>query len=76
MLNQCIYYFQAKEDTDKSHLGKVIYNAIPKTLLYHCKDSKIGRVLLPGPTRISMVNDVEPSFILVFEINLEQSYLL
>ena len=42
--------------TDKSHLVKVIYNAISKTLLYHCKDPEKPRVLLLGPTGISAVN--------------------
>ena len=32
--------------TLKSHLVKVIYNAISKTLLYQCKDPKNPRVLL------------------------------
>ena len=34
----------------------VIYNAILKTLLYHCKDTEKPRVFLLGPTRISAVN--------------------
>ena len=42
--------------TGKSHLVKVIYNAISKTLLYHCKDPEKPRVLLHGPTGISAVN--------------------
>ena len=42
--------------TGKSHLVKVIYNAISKTLLYHRKDPDKPRVLLLGPTRISVVN--------------------
>ena len=42
--------------TGKSHLVKVIYNAISKTLLYHCKDPEKPRVLLLGPTGISAVN--------------------
>ena len=40
----------------KSHLVKVIYNTISKTLLYHCKDPKTATVLLLGPTGISAVN--------------------
>ena len=40
---------------DKSHLTKVIYNAISKTLLYHCKDPEKPGVLLLGPTQISTV---------------------
>ena len=42
--------------TVKSHLVKVICNAISKTLLYHCKDPEKPRVLLLGPTEISVVN--------------------
>ena len=42
--------------TGKSHLVKVIYSAISKTLLYHCKDTEKPRVLLLGPTGISAVN--------------------
>ena len=40
----------------KFHLVKGIYNAISKTLLYHCKDPEKPRVLLLGPTGISTVN--------------------
>ena len=42
--------------TDKSHLVKVIYNAILKTLLYHCKDPDKPRVLLLGPEKVAAVN--------------------
>ena len=42
--------------TGKSHLVKVIYNAISKTLLYHCKVPDKPRVLLLGPTGISALN--------------------
>ena len=42
--------------TGKSHLVKVIYNAISRTLLYHCKDPEKPRVLLLGPTGISALN--------------------
>ena len=42
--------------TGKSHLVKVIYNAISKTLLYHSKDPEKPRVLMLGPTGISAVN--------------------
>ena len=42
--------------TGKSHLVKVIYNALSKTLLYHCKDPDKPRVLFLGPTGISAVN--------------------
>ena len=49
MWNQC-------RGTGKSHLVKVIYNAISKTLLYDFKDPKIHRVLFFGTTKISAVN--------------------
>ena len=42
--------------TCESHLVKVIYKAISKTLLYHHKDPEKPRVLLLGPTGISAVN--------------------
>ena len=42
--------------TGKSHLVKVICNAISKTLLYHCKDPEKPRVFSLGPTEISEVN--------------------
>ena len=42
--------------TGKSHLVKVIYNAISKTLFYHCKDLEKPRPLLLGPTGISAAN--------------------
>ena len=45
-------------DTDKSHLVKKVYSAISKTLLYHCKDPEKPRVLLLGPTGMSVVNIV------------------
>ena len=35
---------------------KVLYNALSKTLFYHCKQPKKPRVLLLGPTGISTVN--------------------
>ena len=34
----------------------MIYNAISKTLLYHCKDREKPRLHLLGPTDISAVN--------------------
>ena len=40
----------------KSHLVKVIYSAISKTLLYHYKNSDRLRVLLLGPAGISAAN--------------------
>ena len=46
----------SSEGAGKSHLVKVIYNAILKTLLYHYKDTEKPRVLLLGPTGISAVN--------------------
>ena len=42
--------------TGKSHLVKVIYKAISKTLLYHCKDPEKPKALLLGPAGISAVN--------------------
>ena len=56
MLNQLTYFFQVVQGTSKSHLVKVIFHAISKTLLYHCKDPENPRVLLLGPTGISVVN--------------------
>ena len=50
--------------TGKSHLVKA------RTLRYHCKDPEKPGVLLLGPTV------VEPPFILVFQLNQEQSYLV
>ena len=49
-------FFSGNGDTGKSHLVRVIYNDISKTLLYHCKDPVKARVLLLGPTGISAVN--------------------
>ena len=54
MLSQCTV--SGSGETDKSHLVKAIYNAISKALLYHCKDPEKPRVLLLGPTGISVVN--------------------
>ena len=52
-----IYVFlSGSGGTGKSHLVKVIYNIISKTLLYHCKDPEKPRVHLLGPTGISAVN--------------------
>ena len=42
--------------TGKSHLVKVIYNIISKTLLYRCKDPEKTKFLLLGVTGISAVN--------------------
>ena len=42
--------------TGKSHLVKVIYNAILTILFYYCKDPEKQGVLLLGPTGISAVN--------------------
>ena len=44
--------------TGKSHLVKVIYKAISKTLLYYCKDPEKPGVHLPGPIGILAVNIV------------------
>ena len=49
-------FFSGSGGTGKSHLVKVIYNAISKTLLYICKDPEEPRVLLLGSTGISAVN--------------------
>ena len=49
-------FFSGNCGTGKSHLVKVIYNVISKTLLYHYKDSEKPRVLLLGPIWISPVN--------------------
>ena len=38
--------------TGKSHLVKVIYNVISKTLLYHSIEPEKLRVLILGPTGI------------------------
>ena len=70
MLNQYIF-LSGSGGTGTSHLVQVIYNAISKILLYHCKDLEKSRVLLLGPTRISAVNIyVEPPFIYSFIIYL------
>ena len=45
-------FFSGSLGIGKSHLVKVIYNVISKTLLYHCKDPKKLRDLLLGPTDI------------------------
>ena len=42
--------------TGKSHLVRVIYHAISKTLLYRCKEPEKPIALLLGPTGISTVN--------------------
>ena len=42
--------------TGKSHLVKVIYNSISKTMLYRCKDPEKIRVILLGHTGIPAVN--------------------
>ena len=64
-------FFSDSGGTGKSHLVKVIYNAISKTLLYHFKDPEKPRVLLLGPTGISAVNMVEPPSIQVLVLNQE-----
>ena len=62
------------EAIDKFHLVKIIYNAISKTLLYHCKDPE-KRAFLPGPTGISEKNMSRTTIHLSLG-NLEQSYLV
>ena len=49
-------FLSSSGGTGKSHLVKVIYNTISKTLLYHSKDPEKPRVSLFGPTGISAVN--------------------
>ena len=49
-------FLSRSRGTGKSHLVKVIYNVISKTLLYHWKDPEKPKVLLLGPTGISAVN--------------------
>ena len=49
-------FISGSERTGKYHLVKVIYNAISKLLLHHCKGPKTPRVLLRGPIGISAVN--------------------
>ena len=49
-------YFSCSGRTGKSHLVKVIYNAMSKTLIYYCKDPEKLRVLLEKHTGISAVN--------------------
>ena len=52
-----VYIFlSGSGDTGKSHLVKIIYSAISKRLLYHCKGPEKPRDLLLGPTGISAVN--------------------
>ena len=51
-------FLSSSRGTGKSHLVKVIYNAISKTLLHHCKDLEKLGVLSLGPTGISAVNIV------------------
>ena len=83
ILNQSIYLFQEK-GVQANSFGKVICNAISKTLFYLCKNPEKPRALLLGPTAISAVNIavnskyMEPPFILVLvlELNLEQNYLI
>ena len=54
MLKKCPYSRSApcNRGTGKSYLMKVIYNAILKTLLYHCNPE----FFLLGPTGIPVVN--------------------
>ena len=56
--------------TGKSHLMKVIYNAISKTLLYHCKVPEKPRFLLLGPTGIPVVNIGQGLIQTVFNIGI------
>ena len=49
-------FFSGSGGTARFHLGKVIYNSILKTLLYHCKSQEKARVHLLEPTEILVVN--------------------
>ena len=49
-------FLSGRKGISKTHLVKVIYNAISKRLLYQCKHPEKSRVLLLGPTAISAVN--------------------
>ena len=49
-------FLSGSGSTGKSHLVKVIYSAVSKTLLCECKDPDKARVLLLGPKGISAVN--------------------
>ena len=75
MLNQYSYFFQTEErETGKSHLVKVIYNAISKTSLYYCKTLQNQ-----GFFNLDLQEDqqnlkTEPQFILVLELNLEKKF--
>ena len=52
-----IYIFlSGSGGTGKSHLVRVIYSTISKTLLYHCKSPEKPKVLWLGPTGISAAN--------------------
>ena len=48
-------FLSGSGSTGKSHLVKVIYNVILKTLLCHCKDPEKPRVFLLRPTGMSAV---------------------
>ena len=49
-------FFSGSGGTSKSHLVKVIYNAMSETLLYHCKGPEKLKILLLGLTVISVIN--------------------
>ena len=49
-------FFSGSGGTGKSHLVKVRYNAISKSMLYQCKDPENPRVLLLVHTEISAVS--------------------
>ena len=66
-------FFSDSGSTSKSHLVKVIYGAVSKNLLYRCDDTEKSRVLLLGPTGISMVSIHGNTIRSGFEINLEQN---
>ena len=59
MLDQFSFLFEAVRSQINFIWIKVIYNAIWKTLLHHCKDIGKPRVLLLEPTEMSAVNLLE-----------------
>ena len=54
---------------------KLIYNAISKTLLYHCRDPEKPRAFLLGPTWTSAVNIGETTIHSCLAIKLETKLL-
>ena len=56
MADKVLMFLSGSGGAGESHLVKVIYNAISKTLLYNCKDPQKPRVLLVGLIGTSAVN--------------------